>query len=232
MANPQCENGYTKIANQIMEALINHKLSGQELRTILFIIRKTYGFNKKEDYISLSQIGKVISAGKTRCSQIMTRLQLLKILTVTENINGKTKKYLFNKDFEQWLTVNGNIYGKGKVKPTVKVFSNRPLRKTLTTKETNIKEYTDNFLMVWKEYPNKKSKSEAFKAWRKINPNKELIDIILSFIAKAKTSREWTDDYGKYIPMLATFLNNARWEDELNFKIDKEVKLADKYPNL
>lgn len=110
MANPQVENGYTKIANEIMDALIRQEdLSGQELRVSLFILRKTYGFNKKEDYISLSQIGKAIKASKIRCSQIVNSLQLMKILIVKENINGKTKKYMFNKDYEQWNTVNKKL---------------------------------------------------------------------------------------------------------------------------
>lgn len=110
MASPQIENGFTKIANEIMDALIRQQdLSGQELRVSLFILRKTWGFNKKEDYISLSQIGKAIQASKIRCSQIVNSLQLMKILTVKENINGKTKKYMFNKDYEQWNTVNKKL---------------------------------------------------------------------------------------------------------------------------
>lgn len=56
MASPQTEDGYTAIANEIMEALIAAELSGQEFRIALLVIRKTYGFKKKEDAISLSQM--------------------------------------------------------------------------------------------------------------------------------------------------------------------------------
>lgn len=132
MANPQCERGYTKIANEIMEALIRMEMSGQELRTTLLVIRKTYGFRKKEDYISLSQIAQFLKTSKVRCSQIINKLQARGILTVKENINGLVKKYMFNKDFEQWRTVNENINRIEKTK--------EPLRKNLTTKEKEIKE--------------------------------------------------------------------------------------------
>lgn len=48
MSNPQIENGYTKIANELLEALIQAELSGAEYRIVCFIIRQTYGYNQKQ----------------------------------------------------------------------------------------------------------------------------------------------------------------------------------------
>src|SRR4030067_466508 len=122
MASPQLENGYLKIANEIMDALIKNNLSGQEVRAILFVIRKTYGFNKKEDYIALRQFWEILGISKTRASQVVNSLGLMKILTVTENLNGKVKKYLFNKDFDDWdIPLRKSV--------TVQVFRNKGLRK-------------------------------------------------------------------------------------------------------
>jgi phage replication O-like protein O len=140
MANPQVENGYTKIANEIVEAIYKYKLSGHECRMLLLIIRKTYGFNKTEDSISLSQMMEALSLSKTRCSQVINKLQLQKIVTVTEYCNGKGKKYRFNKDFEQWNTVTEKCNRYRKVKSTVTVFCNPPLQKSVSTKETITKE--------------------------------------------------------------------------------------------
>lgn len=109
MAHPQKENGYTAIANEIMDALISVDLSGQDFKIALLIIRKTYGFNKCEDAVSLSQMMNATGMSKVRCSQVVNRLQLMKILTVTENINGIGKKYKFNKDFDIWETINKNV---------------------------------------------------------------------------------------------------------------------------
>ena len=140
MANPQTEDGYTAVANEIMEALIAADLSGQEFRIALLIIRKTYGFKKKEDSVSLSQMKEATGMHHVRCSQVVNRLQLMKILTVTENINGIGKKYSFNKDFESWDTVKKNFNRKGFTSRTVKVLRNRPLKKNESTKETLTKE--------------------------------------------------------------------------------------------
>lgn len=132
MAKPQLEDGYIKIANEIMEALIKQNLSGQELRLTLFVIRKTYGFNKKEDYISLSQMSKILGLSIVRASQVINRLQQMKIVTLKENLKGKTKKYSFNKDFERWDTLKENLKLKEK--------RSQHLRKNVSTKDTITKD--------------------------------------------------------------------------------------------
>lgn len=140
MANPQKEDGYTAIANEIVEAIYKYPLSGHEFRMLLLIIRKTYGFQKIEDAVSLSQMMKALDLSKTRCSQVINKLQLQKIVTVTENINGIGKKYRFNKNFDQWATVHTRVNRYTKVKSTVTVLSNLPLHKSVSTKETITKE--------------------------------------------------------------------------------------------
>ncbi len=149
MASPQKENGYTPIANEILEALIQREMSSQELRAVLFVIRKTYGFNKKSDFISLSQIAKALwpripdtvpKKNLIRCSQIMKQLELMKILRVNENISGIGKSYCFQKDYRKWVRVNKNIKGKGFVSKTVNNLFDRPLIKTLSTKDNNTKD--------------------------------------------------------------------------------------------
>lgn len=112
MANPQLEDGYLKIANTIVDNLISVNLSSQELRAALFVIRKTYGYNKKWDKISLSQFQKAINVrSKSQMSGVINSLLFRKILTVQENLNGQVKEYRFNKDFEAWRTVHKNLNG-------------------------------------------------------------------------------------------------------------------------
>jgi len=66
---PQKENGYTPIANEIMDALCSHRISGEERQLLDCIIRKTYGWNKKVDEISLSQFMKMTGMYKTSHSK-------------------------------------------------------------------------------------------------------------------------------------------------------------------
>lgn len=70
------------------------------------------------------------------------------------------------------------------------------------------------FEAFWNAYPKKKSKGDAEKAWKKLNPNEQLLAIIIAKIEQAKTSDQWTKDGGQYIPHPATWLNRKGWEDE------------------
>lgn len=74
----------------------------------------------------------------------------------------------------------------------------------------------DLFEKFWKEYPRKKAKGDAEKAWAKINPSEHLTENILSAVQRAKTSTDWLKDSGQFIPYPATWLNRKGWEDEYN----------------
>jgi phage replication O-like protein O len=47
--------GYVRIHYAILEKLAQAECTGEEFRCVIFLLRQTYGFNKKEDKISLAQ---------------------------------------------------------------------------------------------------------------------------------------------------------------------------------
>lgn len=67
----------------------------------------------------------------------------------------------------------------------------------------------------WKLYPKKVGKQAAKNSWKRIKPNAELFENILAAVQKAKNSAQWTRNNGQYIPNPATWLNQGRWDDEL-----------------
>src|SRR4051812_4004780 len=85
MTNPQKENGYTGIANEIVDALCKTNLSPHEGRIVWCVFRKTYGFNKKDDWISLSQLVEMTGMHKAHVSQAKRKLLDRKIVTQTGN---------------------------------------------------------------------------------------------------------------------------------------------------
>jgi hypothetical protein len=65
----------------------------------------------------------------------------------------------------------------------------------------------------WKAYPKKQNKKEAQSAWNKAKlPS---LEIIISAIEKQKTSDQWLEQNGKFIPHPSTWINRERWNDEL-----------------
>ena len=109
MANPQVENGFTKIANEVMEALAKHRLSGQERQIVDVVLRKTYGFNKKEDVISMGQFSKFTGINRPCVARLLKSLLSKKILSVTQKDNTNGNTYIFQKDFEQWRVLSKKI---------------------------------------------------------------------------------------------------------------------------
>uniref|UniRef100_A0AAU6W4K6 Phage replication protein n=1 Tax=Pseudomonas phage Aurca01 TaxID=3138527 RepID=A0AAU6W4K6_9VIRU len=73
----------------------------------------------------------------------------------------------------------------------------------------------DLFPKFWKLYPNKKGKTAAEKAWKKLKVNDDLFALIAQGLAKQCASLAWTKDGGQFIPHPATWLNGKRWEDEV-----------------
>lgn len=94
---------FTKIQNELIESISNQPLNGYELRILLIIFRKTYGYNKKEDYIALSQITDITGISKPHVSRTINNLIGYKIITKNGN------KLSLNKNDEQWkVTKLGN----------------------------------------------------------------------------------------------------------------------------
>lgn len=75
------------------------------------------------------------------------------------------------------------------------------------------KEYM--FDRFWAAYPRHENKQAAKKAFAKVDPDEELLLEILTAIEKQKSSSQWQENGGQYIPHPATWLNGRRWEDEL-----------------
>lgn len=100
MASPQLENGYTQIANEIIESLCTVNLSPHESRVLWAIFRKTYGYKKKKDKISLSQIDDYLKIGRTSVSRALKKLECKKIVFVDRTNRIPIIEY--NKNYNEW----------------------------------------------------------------------------------------------------------------------------------
>ena len=85
----------------------------------------------------------------------------------------------------------------------------------------------------WAQYPKKRSKGRAERAWVKIKPDEQLFKAILDGLERAKTSVEWQKDGGQYIPYPSTWLNAKGWEDEYELPDfgDDRLQISEEYVN-
>lgn len=100
----QIENGeFSRIHNDILSALAVARFTGSEYRCLLFLLRKTYGWLKKEDDISLSQWAE--GTGTDKRQNVLRTLQGLTkkgVIYSIDNGQNRTQTWGFNKYVEQW----------------------------------------------------------------------------------------------------------------------------------
>ena len=69
------------------------------------------------------------------------------------------------------------------------------------------------FDAFWAVYPKKTGKEAARKAFKKIP--KSAHSLLVPAVEAQKKSRQWMEENGRFIPNPATWLNQGRWEDEV-----------------
>lgn len=96
MASPQKEDGFTPIAHELFEAFYRCKLLEYERCVVMCIWRKTYGWSKKEDWVSHSQIMEETGISLPNIARTLKSLMRKKILSKND------KRVRVNKDYEEW----------------------------------------------------------------------------------------------------------------------------------
>jgi phage replication O-like protein O len=85
---PQLEDGYTRLANALLDALLAARLTARQWQVVMVIIRKTYGYNKKEDDISASQIGACCAMNRTHVTETLNQLARMNIISKRPGVHG------------------------------------------------------------------------------------------------------------------------------------------------
>jgi phage replication O-like protein O len=185
MASPRVKNGYTPVANELLEALAKTRIPGEAMQIFLVILRLTDGFHKRQDYISLSQF--YLATGIAKKPSIIRAIKVLESINIiNKNANGKSTTYSINKDYSTW-------------KPLAK-------KLTLAKKLKNVSEKAKKRLL--KSYPQKikekrnieisyKLSTLLFRNILQNNPNSRLYHC--GDGRREKMIREWADDIDKLI---------------------------------
>lgn len=139
MASPQKENGYTATAHELVEAFCGLQVSGGAHRILRFVERKTYGYNKKWDRISLTQFEIMTRLDRRTITRALEELEIANILKI--NREGMTNGYCINKDYETWVGVKTPLGAKmtetrGENAPKTRGENAQYKRKKAITKES------------------------------------------------------------------------------------------------
>ena len=242
MANPQKENGYVPISNELIDQLLKVKLNGTQFRIILLIIRYTYGFNRKSWRFSTSFISEITGCDIRQTRREIKSLIDMNIISVNKNFSGTAPRNMrINKNYDKW-TIDSFKFNNETDLPRVDLPRGElapyregelaPYREGESTPQLNTKyKYKDKYICafdfetLWKEYPKKKGKNainkKSMKEIEKIGTEKmlECINRYKNEIANNQTPEQ-------FIMYGSTFFN-GRYADYLNGDCDSNSNVPE-----
>lgn len=107
MRGPQLEDGYTRIANEILEAIARFTINATQFRILMVIWRYTYGFNRKSSELSQSFIAEATGLHKKQVQRELNELIKMNIIKVEKEASFSSPRVLkFNKYYQSWEGAN------------------------------------------------------------------------------------------------------------------------------
>lgn len=217
MANVQLENGYTRIANEILEVLSKQPLNGTQWRILLVVFRFTYGFQRVEAELSESFISTATGIDRRNIRREINDLINKKLVIVIREASfSKPRIIKFNKNYGEWVRANLPPQGEkvpegetattpgGELAPTPEGELTPQERKH---KENINKNALDSFFEdIWKLYLRRKGKGQVSKT-QKEKLFKIGYDEILRAIERYKKETAGKDP--QYIMYGSTFFNSG-----------------------
>ncbi|EAQ5196010.1 replication protein [Salmonella enterica] len=201
------DDGYTRLANELLDAVMCSGLPETELCILMAIWRKTYGYNKKMDWISNEQLEEMIQKHHTHCSTAKNSLIRKKVLI------QEGRRVGMNIHISEWQTKN-NGFCKTLAKPAKKTLAevaNAPKQKLLTTKDKLTK---DNIKRSTSENSDESSDKPAKKP-HVLKPEAAIQRGNKWGTAEDLTAAEWMFDLIKTISPSARKPNLAGWANDI-----------------
>ncbi|MEG4669491.1 replication protein [Enterobacter cloacae] len=94
----ELDDGYTRTANTLLEAVMLSGLTQHQLLIVMAVWRKTYGYNKKMDWIGNEQFSELTGMAATKCSTAKNELIRMGVLIQEGRQVG------MNKNISEWRT--------------------------------------------------------------------------------------------------------------------------------
>lgn len=169
--NPQVEDGYVRIANELFEALSRARLPGRQWQIVLTVIRMTYGFNRKTWTTTNIELSQMLDMHRQHTHADIDELCGKNVLLVTENGDGKSITLGIEKHYSQWRC-NRNRLPSPKTVTSVTENGYEPSPKSVTaillkTKD-NSKDKVVHLPAAKKEQDSKVPFNEIAQAWNDI----------------------------------------------------------------
>jgi hypothetical protein len=242
---------FTQIPNYFLDE-ISYSLSPSQIKVALYIMRRTYGFRKMSDRISISQICRGIKdrdGNKLDNGTGLSNRSVIDALNALESIGlikmekrpNCTTRITINTSGEN-ISLVKKVHGGGEnisLEVVKKVHTQKKEKESYQKKDIDgqkciqnvskmypselLSECLARFEQFWQHYPKKVGKSKAIKEWQKLKPTSELVNQIISHLQK-RVKTTWVKENKRFVVHPERFIRDCRWEDELE-PVDKGIAL-------
>lgn len=110
---PHLEGGYIRIANELFDAVLKELTSYRHIKVVLAILRKTYGYQKKEDDITISQLAELTGIHRNNVGAAIKELEQMRVINpVRAGSHGLMIGV--NKRHSEWVGEEAKARGPGR----------------------------------------------------------------------------------------------------------------------
>ena len=104
------ESSYTKMPNELLEVLMSVAVNESEAKIMTLVARKTYGFHKQSDQISLTQFQKQLSQSRPLVTRTLNRLVKVGLLVKENGYKRVPNSWLIDlNDYQNKLVKLGQL---------------------------------------------------------------------------------------------------------------------------
>ncbi len=101
--NPQLEDGYTRISNELLEAICRSDFNGSQMRILMLFIRTSYGYGKRQAAFPIEYIQQQTGLSERNARRAVNNLIDGNVLAVKEEATrGKARILQLNKKYSSW----------------------------------------------------------------------------------------------------------------------------------
>ena len=101
---PELNDGYLKIANELLQAFIDYDLTAAQMKLVAVIIRETYGYNRKAKALSVSYLAKAIRRDERNTRRALNALIKKNVVKeYGEPTPRRSREIGINKYYLEWM---------------------------------------------------------------------------------------------------------------------------------
>lgn len=110
------ENGYCKLANELLDSFCQLDISGTQFQLLMAIVRATYGYNKKADRVTNTYLAELTGISLSAVKDGLIKLAERNIIVVEKS--GIMKLVSVNKTVSDWVFSSGKKLANTRAKAT------------------------------------------------------------------------------------------------------------------